>query len=185
MIAINAAALFIQFKSVPVETIAVIILRYLSDPALYSSSGEWGVWEAVNRWINSPPDFKTSRTEFLPQLIKCVSLKRLNLSDIKIIALSDIVRSNPLVSLFTLAELAQFVNAQRELHLQVSAALSNIIKELLAKESEDCDTNETEAATESSDIDKCSATEGRFYCLRPFLCPTLKLEMSYQGLKNS
>ncbi|KAL0280037.1 UNVERIFIED_CONTAM: hypothetical protein PYX00_001453 [Menopon gallinae] len=111
---------------------------YLSDPALHSPTGEWGVWEAVNRWINSPPDFKVNRTEFLPQLIKCVSLERLSLSDIKTIALNDVVRSNPLVS----------------------AALKIIVKELSPKETESCDTSETEALTESSETDQTTVVEG-------------------------
>lgn len=70
----------------------------LSDPALHCSSGEWGVWEAIDRWINFSLDASETRQAYLQRLIKCLHLNSLSLSDLKGMGLYDYVRSDPVIS---------------------------------------------------------------------------------------
>lgn len=75
-----------------------MLFRLLSDPALHCSAGEWGVWEAIDRWINFSSDVLETRKTYLQRLIKCLHLDSLSASDLKGIGLYDYVRSDPVVS---------------------------------------------------------------------------------------
>ncbi|KAK6629340.1 hypothetical protein RUM43_003157 [Polyplax serrata] len=67
---------------------------YCSDEALYSPTGELGVWMALDRWMNFSTDqTSTSRRQYLSRLLLCLRLKSLSITDLERMLLYDSIRS--------------------------------------------------------------------------------------------
>lgn len=76
------------------------IYRYCSDEALYSPTGELGVWMALDRWMNFSTDqTSTSRRQYLSRLLLCLRLKSLSITDLERMLLYDSIRSCKMVGL--------------------------------------------------------------------------------------